>query len=271
MKKRTTVLFIIIFFFILNAQKSLTQENPQDFDFDQFQRKFEIVLWLCEYDHIAWITTDAIIAHEKEKVENLGSEWFCFKDKNERWHAVYGKYENGSYQQILHYVVGERNEVIKTDEILSDEIVMPRVCAIYIALQRCQELGLGEISFNSFIRELKTGELELWLLPAFQSDNQCLYGMEFFFKFDKSGNQILESKKKSIGGLRGFKPDKEKDIQLDFTSFEQPTIGGIFFVWYYKEYFKSISMVTKRYISTVFYNSDSKEWLWIHAIRESEK
>jgi len=51
---------------------------------------------------------------------------------------------------------------------------------------------------------------------------------------------------------------------------EKPTLGGVFFVWYYKAYFTKIVLETKNSISTLFQHED-KTYYWVHAVKEPEK
>lgn len=75
-----------------------------DFDMEEFDKKSEIAEWLFEYDMVAWLTTDSVMASDKKEIEKLGAEWFCYIE-DYSWHAVYGDFENNNYEVVFHYLV----------------------------------------------------------------------------------------------------------------------------------------------------------------------
>ena len=64
-------------------------------------------------------------------------------------------------------------------------------------------------------------------------------------------------------GYRGFKPDKKMEIRLDYTNLDEPSLGGIFFVWYYRKYFDRIILTSKKFNSAVFHD-EPNTYYWIH-------
>ena len=60
--------------------------------------------------------------------------------------------------------------------------------------------------------------------------------------------------------------DKPREIWLDYTQTEKPSLGAVFFAWYYKSYFTKIVIENSKSISTPFKTEDGGSW--INAIKE---
>ena len=87
--------FVLIFTLL-----SLSLIQAQDFDIKDFNEKTETADWLLRYDLVAWYSTDTLMTKDKERINKLGREWFCFQDSTNTWHSVYGKYENGANMKV---------------------------------------------------------------------------------------------------------------------------------------------------------------------------
>ena len=68
---------------------------------------------------------------------------------------------------------------------------------------------------------------------------------------------------------KGFKVGEVKEAWLNYTEIEKPTLGTIFFVWYYKSYIPNIYIDNKNSISTVA--GENGSYSWIHSMKEVEK
>jgi hypothetical protein len=102
-------------------------------------------------------------------------------------------------------------------------------------------------------------------MPAFTTSGVAVYGGEAYYLFDRTGTNLL-TKREIVTEFRGFKPGNEKEIWLDYSKFEEPTLGAIFFTWYYKDYFKKITIETKKFRSAVI--KMQNEYTWIHAAND---
>ena len=102
------------------------------------------------------------------------------------------------------------------------------------------------------------------MLPAFSPSNEAIYGGEFYYKFDRTGNSLLERKEYFQGHFRGFKTGKPREIWLDYKDLDKPTLGSIFFVWYYKQYFTNIFIENKKSRSTVLFDKRKGAYYWTH-------
>lgn len=71
------------------------------------------------------------------------------------------------------------------------------------------------------------------------------------------------------GQFRGFNADKPREIWINYRETEKPTLGAVFFAWYYKSYFTKIVIDNSKSISSPL--KDSNTWTWVHAQKEAGK
>lgn len=239
-----------------------------NFDIADFNKKAELAEWLCEYDLIAWWTSDSVMAQDKEEINRLGGEWFCFEENN-TWHAVYGKYQPNEFDLVFHFVVDSNRKISRTRSRVDTSLLHRYSRALQTANR--QIAGLKDsirIRFNQYIRENEDNTLSVWIFPAFQPDHVAIYGGEFIYTIDHSGTQVLKDDSYYQGKFRGFKVDTPKEIRLNYRETEKPTLGSVFFAWYYKSYFTKIVIANSKSVSSPFLND--KIWIWIHADMESK-
>jgi hypothetical protein len=259
-------IFILALVLISNtaiSQKTPTKANgPYDSFMKKFYLKMDTVEWLCEYDRIAWITSDSVSATSKEEQEKLGAEWFCFK-KNNTWNALYGKFENNNFSSVYHYTVNAEGKILRERKAEDSMKLNSYARAIVNASILYKEFpDTIRVRFNQYIKQNLDKTLSVWLLPAFTTNGIAVYGGEFYYLFDSTGVNLLSKSEYSIG-YRGFNPDRKKEILLDYSSFEEPPLSAIFFVWYYKDYFDKILINSKNFTSSVI--RDGNRYTWIHS------
>lgn len=267
MKKITIILTILIFAFAAFGQK----DDKPKFDIEDFNKKFEVADWLVRYDLAAWKTSDIVSGQDPKELKKLGTEWFCFQDKNDLWHAVYGKYENEKYNMVFHFKLDKEGKITKTDEKLDAEFLNSHAKALTSA-NRQMTAALKEADtprFNQYIRQNADKTFNVWLLPAFQINGVAVYGGEFIYELDKTGTKITRDDSYFQGVFRGFKTDNPREIRLNYSELEKPTLGAIFFVWYYKPYFTKIFIDNSQSASTVI--KSENDYLWLHVEKETEK
>ena len=234
------------------------------FDITDFNKKFATVEWLCLYDTVAWLTSDVLMTENKEDLKRLGPEWFCFQTKDEKWHAVYGKYENETMNVIFHYLVDANSKVARTTDPVDATFLNLHARALITANSQCKEIKDSvRLRFNHYIKQNEDKTFSVWIFPAFQPNNLAVYGGEFIYKIDKTGTKILENNSYYQGDFKGFKVDNPREVWMDYTELEKPTLGSVFFVWYYKKYFTKINLDNKLSRSTVIETSDNN-YSWVH-------
>ena len=264
MNKILTTLLFIGLTTLTYGQKS---KGP-NFDIADFNKKMEVAEWLYEYDMIAWRTSDSVMTQDKKDLARLGSDWFCFK-KNDTWHAVYGKYENNQFDLVFHFKV-DNGQVSKTNETVDTTLLHRYSRALQTASGQIKALkDTVNLRFNQYIKENDDQTLSVWILPAFQPNSVAVYGGEFIYTIDPTGTKVLKDDSYFQGQFRGFKVDNPREIWINYRETEKPTLGAVFFAWYYKSYFTKIVIDNSKSISTPFRSDNS--WTWIHAEKEPEK
>jgi hypothetical protein len=263
MKETITSLLLLCGIFSFAQEDS--EKNTVDAFIKGFNLKMDTVHWLCEYDNIAWWTSDSVYATPKEEQEKLGSEWFCFK-KGSIWHAVYGKYKDNRFDMVYHYEV-DTNQLIKRVYEQIDSLILNSNCrAIVNGSKFLNDYPDSiKVRFNQYIRRNSDNTLSLWFLPAFTTNSIAVYGGEFYYLFDSTGNNLI-AKTEYSQGYKGFKPDLQKEIWLNYETRDEPTLGSIFFIWYYRKYFDRIVVNAKKFKSTLFH--DKEKYYWVHAVKD---
>lgn len=261
---------IIILSFFLLSKITIGQKKEINFNMKDFNEKFDVVLWLYEYDAIAWWTSDSVMVQNKSELQKLGSEWFCFKDNNNIWHAAYGKLNGESYDLVFHYTVDKEYKVKKSKENIDPSLLNSHAKALRTANNELKQLmDSVNIRFNQFIRQNNDKTFDIWILPAFQSNGVAVYGGEFHYKVDQTGDNIISKDSYYQGTFLGFKTNPPREIWLNYRDKTDPTLGSIFFAWYYKKYFTSIKIDNQEYFSTPF--KDGDKYTWIHVQKEKTK
>ena len=241
----------------------------QNFDISDFNNKMRVAEWLCYYDQIAWISSDSVMKQDPDEIKKLGADWFCFQ-KESTWHAVYGKYENNIYDLVFHFKVDSTGQLTKTNEKV-DPLMLNRFSkALQLANSQLTELRDSiHLRFNQYIRQNEDQTINVWILPAFQPNSVAVYGGEFVYTIDAAATKIIDDHSYFQGEFRGYKIDKDAEIWLNYQELDKPTLGTIFFAWYYKSYFTKIVINNSKSISTPI--ESDKSWTWIHAMKEVDK
>ncbi len=204
---------------------------------------------LLIYDRVAWISTDSLMTEPMEVLSKIGAEWFCYQ-KGKTWYAVYGKYENNRYNPVLHYFLDTMNYSIKKINNIEYDTLLFTSYARSINKSRIEmfiDSAKSYISYNHYVFQDSLNHINVIILPAFQRDSKAVFGSEYWYIFNSNGDRIIE-KKVYNGKLKYYLPDKTKSITLDFTELETPPFCAIFYVLYYKNYFKEIIIDTKNMI-----------------------
>ena len=68
--------------------------------------------------------------------------------------------------------------------------------------------------------------------------------------------------------FRGFNVTPAREIWLNYRDQEKPTLGSIFFVWYYKQYFTKIFIDNAKTTSALI--KTGNEYLWTHVVKDKK-
>jgi hypothetical protein len=256
--------------FVLAGALSIFAQQPKlEFDVADFNQKFEVARWLVAYDTIAWRTTDVMLAGDKSEIARLGREWFCFQDKNGMWHAVFGKLEQNKFDQIFHYTVDAGGKITRTTEKLDETFALLHARALNLAITKLTaSVRPDSPTHNSYIKQNSDKTFTVWLLPAFQPNSVAVYGGEFIYTIDAAAEKITKDESYFQGAFRGFNVKPPREIWLNYREKDKPTLGSIFFVWYYKEYFTSIFIDNSKTTSTVI--KTGNDYVWTHVVKDKK-
>ena len=268
MKKSIIILILLCLAYSVFPQKS--SNTAPKFDVADFNKKFETAAWLVEYDFAAWKSTDEVMKQDKKELERLGKEWFCFQDKNRNWHAVYGKLVNDKYDLVFHLTVDKTGKASVIKEKVDEKFLILHSKALETAQNQMQIALKGKDApkFNQYIKQNDDKSFSVWLLPAFQTNGVAVYGAEFVYTIDQNATKILKDESYMQENFRGFQTGNPREIWLNYSETEKPTLGAIFFVWYYKSYFTNIFIETKINTSTVVKDKSTETYLWVHVEKE---
>ena len=245
------------------------QKPPVEFDLADFNQKFQVARWLVDYDTVAWKSTDVMLQAEKTEIARLGKEWFCFQDKSGTWHAVYGKLEDNKFDQVFHFLSDADGKIVRTKEQLDQLFLVSHGRALQLAIaQMEQTIPANSPRHNSYIKQNPDKTFSVWLLPAFQPDEVAVYGGEFIYTIDAATEKIIRDDSYFQGAFRGFKVKPPREIWLNYREKEKPTLGAIFFVWYYKDYFTKIFIDNSKTTSTVI--KDGNNYIWTHVVKDKK-
>lgn len=240
------------------------------FDIKDFNKKAQTAEWLYEYDAIAWWTSDSVTLGDSIEKSRLGSDWFCFKAKDNNWHAVYGKYDSDTFDLVFHYLVDTNYIVKRVYEKVDSSILNGYSRALQTANQFIKpHTDSVNLRFNQYIKQNDDKTYNIWILSAFQPNGWAVYGKEFILKIDKSGNKVIEDNSYCDTDFRGYEVKEPREVWIDQTKFEKPTVGLVFFVWYYKKYFTYIKIDNKNYVTTAIKDGDN--YTWMHIEKDMKK
>jgi hypothetical protein len=237
------------------------------FPYAVFSDSEAIARWILSYDRVAWVTSDSVLAAPADVRSQLGGEWFCYQEQG-RWHAVYGRYSTDSdrYHVVFHYESSSNLQFRTTTLPVDTASLLPLARALSHGRSAFPDSLTGTgAAFNQYLRRLPDSTMEIWYLPAQQSNGLITWGVEVHQLYTADGRQLVRSV--SVGsGLRGAYPDTAREVEIDEERQEVPSVGAIFFLLSYHRAFRHIGVWTSHFLSTIA-QADSGQLVWIHAVR----
>lgn len=259
-------LFLPLILYLQSAAQEAKSEQAS-FVMD-FYKRMDTVYWLCDYDKVAWVTSDSVYAHSQEELKDLSNLWFCINEKD-GWHAFYGKITARNFLPVFHYFIDSVTQSIVRLNNFHDQ---DKLNSYARALEKATSLveaypDSQKIRFNQYIRQNDDSTFSVWFLPAFTTSGIAVAGGEFYYLMDKNAETVLNKNEYSVGYV-GFTPNNKKEIAIDFESFAYAPVSAVFFVWYYQAYFSKIKLYTENYIS--FLLRDKGKSTWVHIQKENK-
>ena len=254
MRKITILLKIALIFVLLvaNAQVSRSEEIVDSLLTRQINTIQKVANWLIAYDHVAWASSDMLRSATAEDQSRMGREWFCYADSNRAWHAVYGKYEEGSYQVAVHYVsniITGRLEKTTTSPDLA--LTLGLAHAINSAYKQLEADSANKrIQYNHYAKQDEDGKYLVWIFSGAQRDGTLTYGKEYHYRFDTDCSTLL-TKNVINKPLMGAAPNPKLPLTMDYSDLEAPTLGAVFFASNFSKLFSDVYIKTKYHLHTL--------------------
>ncbi|UYQ93968.1 hypothetical protein MKQ68_02520 [Chitinophaga horti] len=226
------------------------------------QEKLGVASWLCTYDSVATFISDIAMTMPYDQRQRIGRHWFCYQGVDRLWHAVFGKFNGSQYDVVSHYKIIDTtfiDQVCEQDSalLISYSRVIDKAYA-----EAAKILGPSQVRFNKFLKSNADSTISIWLMPSVQSADIAMYGGEFYYKFDKQGNEILDRTEYFSGRFRGFKVGSPREIHLDYSQDDSPTLGAVYFAWRNRKVFGDIHIQNRASSMVLSYNED-KGYHWV--------
>ncbi len=247
----------------------------KEIEIKSFDERLELAKWMTDYNEITDITGDSLPKTLRTGQDKAGFEKFCYRDTDAAtWHAIYGSLENGAYHINVNFTANVYGKVSRGSD-APDTLFLNSFARALINGHKLVPDSFG-IPFHQFIMQNQDKTLSVWLMPAYNYNSHLVpYGCDFYGRFDATGNNLLEKQANIQPLLRSFPltnemaKAKQHDITLDYRNMDDPPIGGIYFAWRYKGYFRTISIVTKKSTSLLQRGNVYNFW-WTHYERNDE-
>jgi hypothetical protein len=256
--KKLSVLVFAIFVFAIQA-KSQTAE--QGFDTAQFAKRLEFANWLAEYEYFTQLGSEKFI-HLPEK---NAAVWFSY-DQDKTWFIVGGHLDNDVFNIIHHLKTDSLPDVTEYKGSFDTSTIKGTGIALINAEKQFQIIrDTSNLFFNSFAFRNPDQTISIWYLPAFQPSGQAVYGCEWEYVFDKNG-KILIRQNSVITKITGIWIGQPREMWLNFRDTNHPTVGSLYFVLSFRDYFTRLRIDT-RISTTTTTRDNSGYYTWTHKMK----
>jgi hypothetical protein len=247
--------------FSLSVFWGQAQPASQVFDTTQFNEKLEFANHLIEYEFYNQLAID-----KYSKIpETSDFEWFSFSE-NHTWHSIGGN-TSGSIFVIQKHITFDSLANISDFSGIPDSLKLYALkTAFALANSQFQIIqDTSSIYFNSFVISNPDQTISIHFLPAFQPSGQAIYGCEWEYRFDKTGNTLL-SQNSFINIITGVWIGQPRELWLNYRNTDKPTSGSVFFALSFRDYFSRLRIDTRTSTSTT--TRDSKgNYSWTHKMK----
>src|SRR5205085_3241032 len=228
--------------FVDSAHAQPRPKSGTEFPAAKFDSLDRIAFYLWQYDSFAWATSDTLAAQlttiGSDAAKRLGEEWFCFK-RDSTWHAVYGRFDEAAdkYDEVAHYTSTGQGGIVRSRP-LADTALANRFGRALVTTRRRlpAELHKSGLRFNSYVRGREDGGIDVWYVPAWQSNGWIVYGAEFLYVLDGTGRSVRDSVVR-VGQLTGVRPDATASVNLRSEAPGIATVAELLFIHLYTKRF----------------------------------
>jgi hypothetical protein len=159
---------------------------------------------------------------------------------------------------------------VRVATVPSIEEATPYARGLYRSLKAAStEVREAKFNFNQYVRKTATGQIEVWRLPAWQTDGTLVYGGELCQTLDATGATVLDTRFMS-SGFHAVTPDRRVDLWVNNEDSDIASVGNIFLILAYGDQFKSVLVRGRRFVTSLCKTKDTESW--VHVERdESDK
>jgi len=250
------LIFVPVFSLIGKAQSS-----KQEFDTLQFNKHLEFANWLIEYEYYTQLVSETI--HSQSDI--TANEWFSYRD-NKVWHTVGGNYTDNSFAILRHIIFDSLNTI--SDYTGSYDTSVLEASGSALSFANTQFQGIRDtcnLYFNAFVYRNPNQTISIWFLPAFQPSGQAIYGCEWEYIFDRTGRNLLRQNSYT-NVITGVWIGQPRELWLNYRNTDNPTVGSVFFVLSFRDYFTRVHIDTRISTSTTTKDA-SGNYTWTHKMK----
>jgi hypothetical protein len=254
-------LLVFVFAIFMFAPQAKAQTVEQEFDTAQFGKHLEQATWLTEYEYVTQLGAEKFI-HQPEINTPF---WFSY-NQDKTWRIVGGKGDHDVFNIIHHLQLDTLSGVTE----YKGDFDTSKVKVIGLALIRSEKQfqlirDTSNLFYNSFASVNPDQTISIRYLPAFQPSGQAVYGCEWEYIFDKSGKKLIRQNS-VITTITGIWIGQPRELWLNFRATDKPTIGSLFFVLSFRDYFTRLRIDTRISTSTTSRDANGN-YIWTHRMK----
>lgn len=252
-------LLLVFHCLLIFPARSLSQEV----DTAAFNDLLTTARWLTDYEAVCWSANETDQRFIEKPFIRLGQGGFCRPEGTGKWHIYYTEQNAGSISS--HWIV-TTEKVEKMDLSASDSSLLYVFKALEdVSFQLKDVADSMNIHFDQFVKIREDGNLDVFVFPSFQPSGQGIYGAEWRFHYSAEGNK-LPGTYSYIRELKGVWIGQPRELWLDYTSVDSPTLGAVYFAWYYKDFFTRIHINCRLSKSTLEKDA-AGHYHWSHKLK----
>ena len=239
----------------------LAQQSGSDFDTTQFNRRLELANRFVDYEYFTEQALNAI----SNQTELESAEWFSYTGSN-CWFTVAGKTDNNTFIISKHLKTDPSGNITEYTGIYDTSKLIASGLALSQAQKQFQHIrDTSNMYFSNFVNQNPDRTISVWYFPAFQPSGQAIYGCEWEYMFDSSGKSLIKqvSYSNSVTSVWIGQP---RELWLNYRSADSATVGSLFFVQSFRDYFTRIRIDTRVITSTTSKNSKGN-YIWLHKVK----
>ena len=256
--KKLFPIFVVAIFCGLSVK---SQSTLLEFDTIRFNKDYELACWLYEYE----FRTQMAVDKYSRQMENTVGDWFSYNE-NDIWHTICGKRADNNFIVFKHLISDSVENVVD----FQGSFDTAKVKSCGIAISKAESYfqlvrDTANIYLNSFVRCNPDQTISVWFFPALQPSGQAIYGCELEYVFNKNAKDLIGQKFFS-NRVSGVWIGKPRELWLNYRNTDFPTLGSLFFVVSFCDYFTRIRIDTRLTTSTIAKQIDGN-YSWKHSLK----